>query len=53
MRPPPCNPHRSWRTERVEELARALPYAEPTGNIMGFLWGKKAYGAMLFAGACG
>jgi 2-dehydropantoate 2-reductase len=38
-------------TPRVEELARALPYAEPTGNIMGFLWGKEAYGAMLFAGA--
>jgi len=38
-------------TPRVAELARALPYAEPTGNIMGFLWGKEAYGAMLFAGA--
>lgn len=38
-------------TPRVGELARALPYAEPTGNIMGFQWGKEAYGAMLFAGA--
>jgi 2-dehydropantoate 2-reductase len=38
-------------TPRVEELAQALPYAEPTANIMGFLWGKEAYGAMLFAGA--
>ena len=38
-------------TPRVAELARALPYAEATENIMGFLWGKEAYGAMLFAGA--
>jgi len=38
-------------SERVRELAAALPYAEPTGNIMGFLWGKEAYGAMLYAGA--
>ena len=38
-------------TPRVAELARALPYARATGNIMGFLWGKEAYGAMLFAGA--
>jgi 2-dehydropantoate 2-reductase len=38
-------------SERVLELAAALPYAEPTGNIMGFLWGKEAYGAMLYAGA--
>ncbi len=38
-------------TPRVAELARALPYAQATGNIMGFLWGKEAYGAMLFAGA--
>jgi 2-dehydropantoate 2-reductase len=36
---------------RVLELAEALPYAEPTDNIMGFLWGKEAYGAMLYAGA--
>jgi 2-dehydropantoate 2-reductase len=38
-------------SERVSELAAALPYAEATGNIMGFLWGKEAYGAMLYAGA--
>ena len=38
-------------TPRVAELAGALPYAEPTANIMGYLWGKEAYGAMLFAGA--
>jgi 2-dehydropantoate 2-reductase len=38
-------------TPRVAELAAALPYAEPTANIMGYLWGKEAYGAMLFAGA--
>ena len=38
-------------TPRVAELARTLPYAQATGNIMGYLWGKEAYGAMLFAGA--
>jgi 2-dehydropantoate 2-reductase len=38
-------------SERARELAAALPYAEPTGNIMGYLWGKEAYGAMLYAGA--
>ncbi|MGC1909150.1 MAG: amidase family protein, partial [Candidatus Dormiibacterota bacterium] len=38
-------------TPRVRELAKALPYAEPTDNIMGYLWGKEAYGAMLYAGA--
>lgn len=38
-------------TERVRELVAALPYAAATDNIMGFLWGKEAYGAMLFAGA--
>jgi 2-dehydropantoate 2-reductase len=38
-------------TPRVAELARVLPYAQATGNIMGYLWGKEAYGAMLFAGA--
>jgi 2-dehydropantoate 2-reductase len=38
-------------SERVSELAAALPYAEATGNIMGYLWGKEAYGAMLYAGA--
>ncbi|MGH7666536.1 MAG: amidase family protein [Candidatus Dormibacteria bacterium] len=38
-------------SQRVRELAAILPYAEPTDNIMGFLWGKEAYGAMLYAGA--
>jgi 2-dehydropantoate 2-reductase len=38
-------------SERVRELAAALPYAEATDNIMGYLWGKEAYGAMLYAGA--
>jgi 2-dehydropantoate 2-reductase len=38
-------------SQRVTELAEALPYAQPTGNVMGYLWGKEAYGAMLYAGA--
>ena len=38
-------------TARVRELASALPYAEPTDNVLGYLWGKEAYGAMLWAGA--
>ncbi len=38
-------------TPRVLELAAALPYAKPTDNVLGFLWGKEAYGAMLWAGA--
>ena len=38
-------------TARVRDLAAALPYAEPTGNVLGYLWGKEAYGAMLWAGA--
>jgi 2-dehydropantoate 2-reductase len=38
-------------SDRVLELTAALPYAEPAANIMGFLWGKEAYGAMLWAGA--
>jgi ketopantoate reductase len=33
-------------TPRVAELAGALPYAEPTANIMGYLWGKEAYGGV-------
>jgi 2-dehydropantoate 2-reductase len=36
---------------RVRQLAEALPYAQATGNIMGYLWAKEAYGAMLWAGA--
>ncbi|MGH3406734.1 MAG: ketopantoate reductase family protein [Streptosporangiaceae bacterium] len=38
-------------TPRVLDLAGALPYAKPTDNVLGFLWGKEAYGAMLWAGA--
>lgn len=38
-------------TPRVLELVEALPYAEATDNILGFLWGKEAYGAMLYTGA--
>ena len=38
-------------TPRVRELVEALPYAVATENILGFLWGKEAYGAMLYAGA--
>jgi 2-dehydropantoate 2-reductase len=38
-------------TARVSELADALPYAVATDNVLGYLWGKEAYGAMLWAGA--
>ncbi len=38
-------------TPRALELAAAIPYAEVTDNIVGYLWGKEAYGAMLCAGA--
>lgn len=38
-------------TPRVRDLADALPYAEATDNVLGYLWGKEAYGAMLWAGA--
>ena len=37
--------------ERVARLVRDLPDAKSTRNILGFLWGKEAYGAMLFATA--
>lgn len=36
---------------RLTELATVLPYADVTDNILSFLWGKEAYGAMLCAGA--
>ena len=36
---------------RLQELVAALPYAKATENILGFLWSKEAYGAMLYAGA--
>lgn len=38
-------------TPRAREIAEALPYAEPTANVLGYLWGKEAYSAMLWAGA--
>jgi 2-dehydropantoate 2-reductase len=38
-------------TPRVRALADELPYAEATDNVLGYLWGKEAYGAMLWAGA--
>jgi 2-dehydropantoate 2-reductase len=38
-------------TPRLERLLADLPDAQATGNILGFLWGKEAYGAMLFATA--
>jgi 2-dehydropantoate 2-reductase len=36
---------------RLERLLSDLPDAKATGNILGFLWAKEAYGAMLFATA--
>ncbi|WP_281286128.1 ketopantoate reductase family protein [Lapillicoccus jejuensis] len=38
-------------TPRVRELVEVLPYAQATDNVLGYLWGKEAYGAMLWAGA--
>ena len=38
-------------SERSKFLAEIIPYALVTENIMGFLWSKEVYGAMLFAGA--
>ena len=38
------------RSPRVEALARDLG-AEVTDNVLGYLWAKEAYGAMLFATA--
>ena len=38
-------------TDRVRELVAALPWAQATDNIAGYLWAKEAYGAMLFATA--
>jgi 2-dehydropantoate 2-reductase len=39
------------RSDRVERLLGDLPDARATANILGFLWAKEAYGAMLFATA--
>ena len=38
-------------TPRVTAVAEALPWAQPTDRILGYLWGKEAYGAMLWTGA--
>jgi 2-dehydropantoate 2-reductase len=38
-------------TQRVRDLADALPYAVATDNVLGYLWGKEVYGAMMWAGA--
>src|SRR4051794_22548490 len=38
-------------SERLDQLVRDLPDARETTNIVGFLWAKEAYGAMLFATA--
>jgi 2-dehydropantoate 2-reductase len=38
-------------SERLARLVRDLPDAKETANIVGFLWAKEAYGAMLFATA--
>lgn len=38
-------------TDRAREFADALPYAEATDNVLGYLWGKEVYGAMMWAGA--
>jgi 2-dehydropantoate 2-reductase len=38
-------------SDRVGRLVRDLPDAKSTGNILGYLWAKEAYGAMLFATA--
>jgi 2-dehydropantoate 2-reductase len=39
------------RSERSAQLVRDLPDAEWTDNILGYLWAKEAYAAMLFATA--
>jgi 2-dehydropantoate 2-reductase len=36
---------------RVERLVADIAWAEPTANVLGALWAKEAYGAMLFATA--
>jgi 2-dehydropantoate 2-reductase len=38
-------------SDRVEQLARHFGEAEVTDNVMGYLWAKEAYGAILFATA--
>jgi 2-dehydropantoate 2-reductase len=38
-------------TDRVTALAADIADAEVTGNVLGYIWAKEAYGAMLAAGA--
>ncbi len=38
-------------TDRVRALAADIAGASVTGNVLGYLWAKQAYGAMLFATA--
>jgi 2-dehydropantoate 2-reductase len=38
-------------TPRVAAVAEALPFAQSTDRILGYLWGKEAYGSMLWTGA--
>ena len=38
-------------SDRVRALAADIEDAEATDNVLGFLWAKEAYGAMLFATA--
>ena len=38
-------------TDRVLALTADIADAEPTGHVLGYLWAKEAYGAMLFATA--
>ena len=39
------------RSERVSALVAAIEDARETDNVLGYLWGKMAYGAMLFGTA--
>jgi 2-dehydropantoate 2-reductase len=46
------NGHVTPRIEALQQLLQAFePRAEITDNIMGYLWGKLGYGALLFATA--
>jgi 2-dehydropantoate 2-reductase len=38
-------------SERVDRLVAEIEDAEATANLLGYLWAKQAYGAMLFATA--
>jgi 2-dehydropantoate 2-reductase len=39
------------RSERVSALVAAIEDARETENVLGYLWGKMAHGAMLFGTA--